>query len=109
MVTIHRKIFSYVSVSAPKPVVNIDIRDFETGIFDVSTTIWRMLGYQSLLLLAKQSKSQLQVGEDSATYTAQIYLLTVIDLLAITMFPEVLRIGGGAARAFSYQMHVYFT
>ena len=63
MATIRRKILTYVIVSAPKPVVNIDIRALGTGIFDVSATIWRMLGYKSLLLLAKQSKSQLQVGE----------------------------------------------
>ena len=36
------------------------------------------------------------------------YLLTVIKILAITMFPEVLRMRGGA-RVYSYQMHVYFT
>ena len=103
-----RKILSYVTVSAPKPVVNIDIQAFETGIFDVSATIWWILGYQSLLLLVKQSKSQLQVGEDVPTHTVQTYLLTVINILAITMFPDVLRILGGA-RAFSYRMHVYFT
>ena len=77
-------------VSAPKPVVNIDINNFETGIFDVSASIWRILALQSLLLLAKQSKSQLRVGEGLLTCTVQNYLLTVIELLAIAMFPQVL-------------------
>ena len=64
MATIRRKILSYVTVSAPKQVGHIDIRAFETDIFDVSATIWRILEYQYLLLLAKQSMSQLQVDED---------------------------------------------
>ena len=34
-----------------------DVRAFEAGIFDVSATIWRILGCQSLLLLAKPTKS----------------------------------------------------
>ena len=80
MAAIHRKILSYVIVSAPKPVVNIDIPDFENGIFDVSATIWWILGYQSLVLLAKQSKSKLQVGEDWLTHTVQSYLLIVINI-----------------------------
>ena len=62
MATIHRKILRYVVVGALKPVVNIDIDNFETDIFDVPVSIWRILGYQSLVLLVKQSKKQLQVS-----------------------------------------------
>ena len=58
-----RKFLPYVVVGAPKPVVDVVMPAFETGIFDVSTSIWRILALQSQLLLAKQSKSQLQVGE----------------------------------------------
>ena len=40
MATIRRKILQYVVVGAPEPVVNIDIHNFETVIFDVSVSIW---------------------------------------------------------------------
>ena len=101
MAMIRREILPYVVVSAPKPVVNIDIRAFETGIFNVSATIWRIFGNQSLLLLAKQSKSQLQVGENILNALVQNYPVKVIDKLASAMFSEVLRVKGGA-RAYSY-------
>ena len=75
MATIRRKILTYVIVRAPKPVVNIGIDNFETGIFDVSASIWRVILFQSLLLLAKQSKNQLQVSELLLTY---IFLINYI-------------------------------
>ena len=120
MATIHRKILRYVVVSASKPVVNIDIRAFETGIFDVSASIWRIVGYQSLVLLAKQSKSKLQVGDFVRTSTVQDYLITVVNMLVISMFSEVLRMRGGArayctpallsnARAFYTNTVQYYT
>ena len=108
MAMIRSKFLRYVAISAPKPVVNIDMRAFETGIFDVSASIWRILAYESLVLLAKQSRSQLQVGDSILTLTVQDYLITIIKILAITMFIEVLRMRGGA-RAYSYRMHVYLT
>ena len=84
------------------------MRAFETGIFNMSASIWRILALQSLVRLAKQLKSQLQVGDKSLTLTVQAYLMTVVNILATTMFAEVLRMRGGA-RAYSYRMHVYFT
>ena len=108
MATNRRKILGYVIVSAPKPVVNIGMPNFETGIFDVSASIWRIWAFQSLVLLAKQSKNQLQVGGVLPTYTVQDYLLTVFTILVINMFPEVFRIRGDT-RAYSYRIHVYFT
>ena len=108
MAMIRRKILTYVAISAPKPVVDIDMRAFETGIFDVSASIWRKVLYQTLVLLAKQSRKQLQVSDNKLTLTVQDYLITVIKILAITMFIEVLRMRGGA-RAYSYRIHVYLT
>ena len=64
--------------------------------------------FQSLVLSAKQSKHQLQVGEEIRTPTVQNYLLPVMNILASAMFREVLRVRGGA-RAHSYRMRVYFT
>ena len=90
MATIRRKILRYVVVSAPKPVVNPDVEAFETGIFDGFARIWRILAYQSLVLLAKQSKSKLQVGDFVRTSTVQDYLITVVNILAITMLLEIL-------------------
>ena len=120
MAMIRRKILRYVVVSAPKPVVNPDMRAFETGIFDVSASIWQILAYQSLVLLAKQSKSKLQVGDFVRTSTVQDYLITVVNMLAISMFSEVLRMRGGArayctpallsnARAFYTNTVQYYT
>ena len=64
MAMIRREILWYIMASAPKPVVNIDINNFETGIFDVSASIiWWNTWYQLLVLSAKQSKNQLQVSE----------------------------------------------
>ena len=83
-------------VSTPKPVVNIDIHNFETGIFNVSTSIWQILGYQSLVLLAKPSKNQLQVGDFLPKLAIQHYLITVINILTIAMFPDILRVIGAA-------------
>ena len=37
----------------PKPIVNIVMLAFETGIFDVFATIWRIMALQSLVLSAK--------------------------------------------------------
>ena len=108
MAAIHRKYLRYVVVRGPKPLVNLVMRAFETGIFSVSASIWRILALQSLVRLAKQLKSQLQVGDKSLTLTVQAYLITVVNILATTMFAEVLRMRGGA-RAYSYRMHVYFT
>ena len=101
MATICRKILRYIIVSAPKPVVNIAMQAFETGIFVVFASSWQILAYQSLVLLAKQSKTQLQVGEYVLTSTVRDYLIIVVNILAITMFPEVLQMRGGA-RAYSY-------
>ena len=84
MVTICHKILIYVVFSAPKPVVNIDIYNFETGIFEVSASVWQIVRYQPLVLLAKQSKHELQVGDLILTLTVQDYLKTVINVLAIT-------------------------
>ena len=108
MATICRKILKYIVVSTPKPVVNIDIHNFETGIFNVSTSIWQILGYQSLVLLAKPSKNQLQVGDFLPKLAIQHYLITVINILIIAMFPDILWVIG-AAWAYSYQMHVNLT
>ena len=108
MAMICHKFLPYVVVSAPKPVVDAVMRAFETGIFDVSASIWRTLALQSQLLLAKQSESQLQVGENWHKFTVQTYLLTFIKILAIIMFPEVLRMRWGAG-ACSCRMRVYFT
>ena len=69
-------------------VVNIVIPAFETGIFDVSATSWRILALQSLILLVKQSKSQLQVGNYGLTPAVQAYLIKVDNILAINMFSE---------------------
>ena len=80
MATIRRKILScaVVVVSAPKPVVTIVMRAFETGIFDVSAGIWRILALQSLLLLAEQPKIQLEVGNHILALKLNDYLITVI-------------------------------
>ena len=94
--------------AAPKPVVNIDIDNFETGIFDVSASIWQKVLYQLLVLWAKQSKNQLQVSDFATTLTTQKCLITINNALAIAMFPEVLRMRGDA-RAYSDREHVYFT
>ena len=40
MAMIRWKILPYIVISAPKPVVDIDIDNFETDIFDVSASIW---------------------------------------------------------------------
>ena len=108
MATICRKILKYVVVSTPKPVVNIDIHNFETGIFNVSASIWQILRYQSLVILARLSKNQLQVGDFLPKLAIQHYLITVINILTIAMFPDILRVIG-AAWAYSYQMHVNLT
>ena len=92
---IRREILPYVVVRTLKLVVNIVMPAFETGIFDVSARIWRILALQFQLLLAKQSESQLQVGE-------------IVKILAIIMFPEVLRMRWGAG-ACSCRMRVHFT
>ena len=89
-------------------VVNIGIDNFETGIFDVSASIWRITLFQSIVLSAKQSKNKLQVDEKTRTPTVQTYLLTGMGILASVMFRQVLRVRGGA-RTHSYRMHVYFT
>ena len=101
MATVCRKILPYVVVSVPKPVAGIVMRAFETDILDVSASIWQILALQSQLLMAKQSKSQLQVGEKTHTCTVHDYLLTGIKILVIVMFPEVLRMRRGE-RAYSY-------
>ena len=90
MAMIRHKILPYVVVSAPKSVVNIGIKNFETGIFDVSASIWQNTLYQSLVLLAKQSKNQLQVGDGIPKLSIEKYLIKVMNILAITMFQEVL-------------------
>ena len=105
MATIRRQILGYVIVGAPKPVVNIGMPIFETGIFDVSASIWRICAFQSLVLLAKQSKSQLKVDDIVPTCAVQDNLLTVFNILAINIFPGVLRIRGGT-RAYSYRINV---
>ena len=95
MAMIRHKFLPCVVASAPKQVVDAVMRAFETGIFDVSARIWRILALQFQLLLAKQSESQLQVGE-------------IVKILAIIMFPEVLRMRAGAGACIC-RMHVYFT
>ena len=102
MVTIRHKILRY--VVAPNPVVNINIDDFETGILDVSASIWRNILYQLLVLSANQLKNQLHISDYVSTLTIQKCLITVNYVLAISMFPDVLRMRGGT-RAHSDQKH----
>ena len=101
MAKIRRKILRNAVLSAPKPFVNLVMRAFGTSIFNMSTSIWRILTLQSMLLLAKKSKSYLQVGEYVPNASVQNYLITVIDVLANIMLSEVLRMRG-RARANSY-------
>ena len=68
-------------VSAPKPVVDIDINKFETGIFNVSASIFgeTCYVYQLLVLSAKQSKNQLQVSDYVPTLEIEKYLIIIIN------------------------------
>ena len=108
MAMIHHKILLYVVVSAPKSVIEAWMPGLTGDLFNVSASIWQLWAFKSLVFLAKQSKNQLQVCNHLLTPTVQNYLLIIVNILTITMFPEVLWMRGGT-RAYSYRMHVYFT